>query len=152
VPAREEAGEVEVGEHDVAVGAEEHVLGLEVAVHDAGGVDLGERGDGLCRVEARGGGAEDAVGERVAERVEVAAGAVGDGPRQELVRLGAPEEGGQVRVPRQARERGDLPPRAAVGVAPGAALVKDLEGVARGQVRRGRVVGDEEHGAHGAAA
>jgi hypothetical protein len=83
VPAREEAGEVEVGEHDVAVGAEEHVLGLEVAVHDAGGVDLGECGDDLGSVEARSGGA------------------VGDGPRQELVRLGAPEEGGKVRVPLQ---------------------------------------------------
>jgi hypothetical protein len=97
VPAREEAGEVEVGEHDVAVGAEEHVLGLEVAVHDAGGVDLGECGDDLGSVEARSGGAEDAV----RERVDVTAGAVGDGPRQELVRLGAPEEGGKVRVPLQ---------------------------------------------------
>jgi hypothetical protein len=52
----------------------------------------------------------------------------------------------------EAREHRHLPPRAAVGVALGRALVEHLEGVARRQVGRGRVVGDEEHGAHGTAA
>jgi hypothetical protein len=150
----EEAGQVEVGERDVAVGAEEHVLGLEVAVHDARGVELGDRGDDLGNVEADGRGGEDAVGERVAELVEVAAGAVRDGPREKVVRLGEAEERGEVRV-RKAGQHADLPPRAAVGVrlpaAGGGALVEDLEGVAAGAQGRGPLR-DEEHGAHGAAA
>nr|CAB3481378.1 unnamed protein product [Digitaria exilis] len=131
--AEEEAGEVKVGEDDMTVGAEEDVLGLEVAVHDAGGVELGDGGDDLGDVEAYRGGGEDAVGEGVAELVEVAAGAVRDGPGEEVVGLGEAEEGREVRVG-EAGEHAHLPPRAAVGVGlgGGGALVEHLEGVAVG--------------------
>jgi hypothetical protein len=79
---RELAREVKVGQRDVAVRAEEDVLGLEVAVRDPGGVELGERVHDLGDVEPDGGGGEHAVGLRAAELVEVAARAVGHGPCQ----------------------------------------------------------------------
>uniref|UniRef100_J3N624 Uncharacterized protein n=1 Tax=Oryza brachyantha TaxID=4533 RepID=J3N624_ORYBR len=43
--------EVEVGEHDVAIGADEHVLRLEVPVHDVHHVDVLQRRHHLRRVE-----------------------------------------------------------------------------------------------------
>jgi hypothetical protein len=42
-----EAYEPEVGEHDLAVGVDQHVVGLEVAVHEARGVDGREPASGL---------------------------------------------------------------------------------------------------------
>lgn len=84
----EVAGEVEVGEDEVAVGVDEDVLGLEVAVDDAEGVEVGEGHEDLGEVEADGALGEDAVGEGVAEGVEVAAGAEGDGVGEERGVLG----------------------------------------------------------------
>ncbi|BAT15906.1 Os12g0149750, partial [Oryza sativa Japonica Group] len=43
--------EVEVGEHDVAIGADEHVLRLQVTVHDVHHVDVLQRRHHLRRVE-----------------------------------------------------------------------------------------------------
>ncbi|PKI60207.1 hypothetical protein CRG98_019395 [Punica granatum] len=104
----------------------------------------------------------DAVGLVVAEGVEVAAGAVGDGPPEEVVRLEGPDEVGEERVAvgvgvvggGEAGEDGDLPAGAAVGVGlvEGGGLVEDLEGEGRGAGGVGRGVVDEEDGAHGAPA
>jgi len=140
----------------VAVGAEEHVLGLEVAVRDPGGVELGERGHHLGDVEPDGRGREHAVGLRVAELVEVPAGAVGQRPRQQVGRLGAAEQGRKVRV-REPGQHGHLPPRAPRRVGARGrprrrrgALVEDLERV--GLPAAGGAVHGEEDRAHGAAA
>lgn len=53
-------------------------------VDNAGGVDVGEGRDHLREVEANGSREEDAVGEVVAEGVEIAARAKGDGPGQQF--------------------------------------------------------------------
>lgn len=46
---------VEVGEHDVAVGAEENVLGFEIAVDEAEGVEVLESEEDFRGEEAGGG-------------------------------------------------------------------------------------------------
>ena len=88
--------EVEVGEHDVAVGADEDVLGLEVAVDDAHHVEVLDGEEHLGGVEAGGGEREAAGRHAVAEGVEVAAGAElhdGAGEVRRGVEVG--EEGGE---------------------------------------------------------
>ncbi|KAK3137016.1 hypothetical protein QOZ80_5BG0446580 [Eleusine coracana subsp. coracana] len=95
--------EVEVGEHDVPVIPDEHVLRLEVAVHDPEHVEVLEREEHLGGVEPGGGGGERASsGPRrhaVAERVEVPAGAeLGDGAREPWPGVEAGVEGGEERV------------------------------------------------------
>jgi len=77
---REGSGEVEVGEGDVAGLLDEDVFGFEVAVGDVHGVEVVEGAEDLGEVEADDGGGEHVVRLAVAEVVEVAAGAVGDGP------------------------------------------------------------------------
>ncbi|KAK3443564.1 hypothetical protein EUGRSUZ_B03678 [Eucalyptus grandis] len=86
----------------------------------------------------------------VAEDVEIAAGAVGDGPGEELVGLEGGEEAGEEGVvggPGEAAEDGDLPPGAAGGVV-GGGLVDELEGEGGGGGGVGGGVVDEEDGAH----
>ncbi|KAI3414772.1 uncharacterized protein J3R85_015950, partial [Psidium guajava] len=86
----------------------------------------------------------------VAEDVEVAAGAVGDGPGEEFVGLEGGEEAGQEGVgggPGEEAEDGDLPPGAAAGVV-GGGLVDELEGEGVGGQGVGGGVVDEEDGAH----
>ncbi len=89
--ALQEAGDAEVGEEQaLAVGGEEHVLGLDVAVDEAAGVGVVERGGGLAHV---GQGAAD--GERPGAE-GVGEGAAGD--------VGHDEVGGAV-WPRRSRGR-----------------------------------------------
>lgn len=76
----ESSGEVEVGEGDVAGLLDEDVFGFEVAVHDVHGVKVVESAEDLGEVEADDGGGEYVICLAVTEEVEVAAGAVGDGP------------------------------------------------------------------------
>lgn len=52
-PAFDDLGEPEIGEFQVAVGADEQVLGLEVSVDDILRVQVLEHGRHLRRVEAR---------------------------------------------------------------------------------------------------
>jgi len=75
------AGEVEIGEGDVTVVLDEDIFWFEVTVCYAHGMEVVERADDFRHVEADDGGGEGAVGLAVAEDVEVAAGAVGNGPR-----------------------------------------------------------------------
>ena len=83
----ERAGEIEVGEGEVAGVLDEDVLGLEITVDDAEGVKMVESAEDLCQIEADDGGGEGAIALALAEMVEVAAGAIRGGPRQEAVVL-----------------------------------------------------------------
>lgn len=77
---REGTGEVEVGEGDVSGLLDEDVFGFEVAVGDVHGMEVLESAEDLGDIEADDGGGEDVISLAVAEGVEVAAGAVRDGP------------------------------------------------------------------------
>lgn len=71
------AGEVEIGEGDVAVVLDENIFWFEVTVCYAHRMEMVERAEDFCYVEADDGGGEGVVGLTVAEDVEVAAGTVG---------------------------------------------------------------------------
>nr|CAB3493945.1 unnamed protein product [Digitaria exilis] len=81
----EESGEAEVGDLEVAGGVEEDVLGLHVAVEDAAGVGVDQRGHELGEHAARGVLGEAAGGEGGEAGEEVAAG----GELHDEVHLGA---------------------------------------------------------------
>lgn len=70
--------DVEVREHDVAVGAEEDVFRLEVAVDEAEGVEILEGEEYLSGVEADCGKRKSVAGAAEEERMEVSTGAVID--------------------------------------------------------------------------
>ena len=59
---------------------DEDVFGFEVAVGDVHGMEVLESAEDLGDIEADDGGGEDVISLAVAEGVEVAAGAVRDGP------------------------------------------------------------------------
>eukprot|EP00268_Persea_americana_P027488 TRINITY_DN26851_c0_g1_i1.p2 TRINITY_DN26851_c0_g1~~TRINITY_DN26851_c0_g1_i1.p2 ORF type:complete len:242 (-),score=27.69 TRINITY_DN26851_c0_g1_i1:231-956(-) len=147
----EDSGEVEVGEHDVSGFLDEDVFGFEVAVYDLHTVEVVEGAYDLGYVEADGGGGEDAVGLAVAEGVEVAGGAVGEGPGEELGGFCPAEEGGEEGVGKLGQD-GQLPAGTSVSFMPGVegGFVDDFEG--ERAAGRGGGVGDEEDGAHGSSA
>lgn len=97
----------------------EDVLRLQVSVNNPLPVEVAEGADDLRQVEADDGGGEDAVALEAAEDVEVAAGAVGDPPADELLVLRGAYEVRQERMSAAAAEAaqdGDFVARAAVGV------------------------------------
>jgi len=95
--------EVEVGEHDVAVVPDQHVLRLEVPVHDPQHVQVLHGEQHLGDVEPGGGLGEVLAGLLLAERVEVAAAAVLHDEAVELVGLEVSVERGEEGVVEQAR-------------------------------------------------
>lgn len=94
-----DAAEAEIGDEQVGVvfgGAEEQVLGLEVAVHDAVGVEVGDGGEGG---QDQGGGVGFVVVALAADAVEelAAQGEVGD-EVEVVLRLEVVDEGEDVAV------------------------------------------------------
>lgn len=128
---------------------DEDVFGLEVSVDDALLMQVLESADNLRQVEADDGGGEDVIVLAVAEDVEVAAGAEGDAPADELIVFRGADEVGQERgAAAEAAEDGDFVAGAAVGVMVGGGLLHHLES----EVVVAGVVVDEEYGAGGAFA
>lgn len=107
---------------------DEDVFGLEVSVDDALLMQVLESADDLRQVEADDGDGEDMIVLAVAEDVEVASGAEGDAPADELVVFRGADEVGQERgAATEAAEDGDLVAGAAVGVMVGGGLLHHLE-------------------------
>jgi len=126
--------QAKVGQHHVPLGVQEHVLRLQVAVHDPPAVQVGKRADDLGAVAARDGLAEHALAVQVEEQVAAV------DKVEDQVELG----GGLERVA-QAHDVRVLDGRQHVALAPhvaavvareDAALAHDLHGVdaARGDV------------------
>lgn len=91
----EASRKVEVREGHVTGLLDEHVLWLQIPISDPHGMEVLERADYLGQIKPDHGGGENAVVLAVAEDVEVAAGAVRDGPAHELVGFERPQEGRQ---------------------------------------------------------
>jgi hypothetical protein len=96
--------QVEVREHDVAVLPDQHVLRLEVPVHDPQHVQVLHGQQHLGDVEPGGGLGEVLAGLLLAERVEVAAAAVLHDEAVELVRLEVRVERGEEGVVEEAED------------------------------------------------
>ena len=96
--------QVEIGEHDVAVLPDQHVLRLEVPVHDPQHVQVLHGQQHLGDVEPGGGLGEVLAGLLLAERVEVAAAAVLHDEAVELVGLEVRVERGEERVVQEAED------------------------------------------------
>lgn len=163
---REPRGEVEIDEHDVAAVLDEHVLRLEVPVHDAEAVQVLKRQHQLRRVKPYDGVGEHLLGLPPAERVEVAAAAPVDGEADDGVGGEDAAQGGEQRVA-QRQEHVPLEPDPAVAVAAPAGRLLVARGLPRHRLERhGRLaaavavrfpggggggVHDVEHNALGAA-